>query len=173
MNETLKTILSRRSIRSFADTPIPDDILKDLVDAAMHAPSAMCRKTWKFTVISNKKLINKIIEAIKIATGREEYNMYNPVTIIIPSNYRDSRFGRDDNACALQNIFLAAKSYDIGSVWINQLTDICDVPEVRAVLNELEIPEDHIIYGIAALGYKADGYQPTPYRKIGEVKYFN
>ena len=43
----------------------------------------------------------------------------------------------------------------IGSVWINQLRGICDEPEIRAILREWKIPDDHVIYGLAALGYAA------------------
>ena len=81
--------------------------------------------------------------------------MYEPQTIIITSNLRDSRFGIDDNACALENIFLAAHAFGIGSVWINQLRDACDDPDVRRMLTSYGIPDDHTAYGIAALGYAA------------------
>lgn len=171
MNETMKTILNRRSTRSFSDKPISEDILKDLVTAAMHAPSGMCQKTWKFTVVSNKQIIERLSAVIEKVLNRPGYNMYNPVAIIIPSNLKTSKYGREDNACALQNIFLAAESYGVGSVWINQLTNICDEPEVRAILSELEIPDDHVVYGLAALGF-ADPNSPKPtYKEIGEVKF--
>lgn len=171
MNETMKTILERRSTRSFSNKPISEEILKDLADAAMHAPSGMCRKTWKFTVISNKTIIEKLTKAIEKILDRPGYNMYNPVALIIPSNHRDNKFGREDNACALQNIFLAAESYGVGSVWINQLTGICDEREIREILTEIEIPTDHVVYGLAALGF-ADPNAPKPeYREIGDVKF--
>ena len=59
----------------------------------------------------------------------------------------------------------------IGSVWINQLQGICDEPEIRAVLRELHIPEDHVVYGLAALGYADPDTPVRPYRKIGEIEY--
>lgn len=171
MNETMKTILERRSIRSFSAEPISDEILKDLADAAMHAPSARCRKTWKFTVITNKEIIKKLTAVIEKILDRPGYDMYNPVALIIPSNNRDNNFGREDNACALQNIFLAAESYGVGSVWINQLTGICDEPEVRKLLRELEIPDDHVVYGIAALGYANPDAAKPSYTELGEVNF--
>ena len=171
MNETMKTILTRRSVRNFTREPISDEIINNLVDAAMHAPSGMCRKTWKFTVVSNKEIIERLASVISKVLDRAGYDMYNPVAIIIPSNERDSKYGREDNACALQNIFLAAESYGVGSVWINQLTDICDEPEIREILHELEIPDEHVVYGLAALGY-ADPNSPKPtYKEIGEIKF--
>ena len=171
MNETMKTILTRRSIRKFSDELVPEEILKELANAAMHAPSGMCRKTWKFTVVSNQEMIKRLIDTIAKVLGREGYDMYKPTALIIPSNNRDSKWGMEDNACALENIFLAAWSYGVGSVWINQLNGICDEPEIRAMLREMEIPDEHVVFGLAALGFP-DKTVPLPeYREIGEVKF--
>ena len=87
---------------------------------------------------------------------------------IITSNTKDSRFGIDDNACALENIFLAAHSFGIGSVWINQLRDACDAHAVRKLLDSFGIPADHTAYGIAALGYAA-APSPKDVVKTGKV----
>ena len=57
----------------------------------------------------------------------------------------------------------------IGSVWINQLRTLCDDPEVRALLDEFEIPSDHVVYGMAALGYPADAPKKEIH-KIGEIR---
>ena len=45
---------------------------------------------------------------------------------MIPSNKKDNPHAMEDNACALENIFLAAHSFGVGSVWINQLRDVCE-----------------------------------------------
>jgi len=156
MNEVMKNILTRRSTRAFQAKPIPKEELNQILQAALYAPSGMGRQTWKFTAIVNQEKIQKLAAAVGKKLGREEYNFYNPVAIIIPSNEKSSIWGRDDNACALENIFLAAHSFGIGSVWINQLNDgTSDAPEVRAILEEFGIPNTHTVYGIAALGYPA------------------
>ena len=171
MNDVMKAILGRRSIRKFSGKAIPESVLADLVDAALHAPSGMGRKTWKFTVITDKSAINELVKAISVQLGRTGYDMYAPTALIIPSNLKDSPFGKEDNACALQNIFLAAESYGVGSVWINQLQGICDTEVIRPVLNKFGIPENHVVYGLAALGY-ADETLPKPaYKNGGDVHY--
>ena len=168
MNQTMETILTRRSIRSFEKNPIPEEDMKQIVDAALHAPSAMGRQTWKFTVVMNREKIQQLARAAGKVLGREDYDMYSPEALIIPSNSKESRFGRDDNACAMENIFLAAHSLGIGSVWINQLHGICDEPAVGEVLREFGIPDDHVVYGLAALGY-ADDTVIQPKERIGTV----
>lgn len=170
MNQTLETILSRRSIRSFLCKPISEEDIKQIVDAAVHAPSGMGRDTWQFTVVQSREKIQKLAKVIEKETGRENYTMYHPEVLIIPSNLRESPFGKEDNACAMENIFLAAHSLGIGSVWINQLNGISDRLAIREVLSELSVPSDHVVYGMAALGYP-DGTEIIPKVRKGAVVY--
>ena len=96
----------------------------------------------------------------------EAFNIWNK-EIGIPAE-RIFKFGKEDNACALENIFLAAWSFGIGSVWINQLQGICDRPAIREILDSFGIPKNHVVYGMAALGYPAQEPKKNV-EKIGEV----
>lgn len=170
MNQTIETILKRRSTRSFRREALKEEDLKLIVDCALHAPSGMGRQTWKFTVVENQALIQKLAAATAKELDRDGYNMYAPAALIIPSNLKESPFGMEDNACAMENIYLAAESLDIGCVWINQLRTICDAPAIREILDELHIPADHVVYGLAALGYR-DDTPIHPKERIGMVAY--
>lgn len=156
MNEVIKNLLTRRSVRSFTDRRIKREDLELILKAALYAPSGCNMQTWRFTAVTDREKIRALSELIGEKLGREDYDFYNPDVIILPSNERDSRWGVEDNACALENIFLAAHSLGIGSVWINQLRGLCDDPEIRKLLREWGIPDDHVVYGLAALGYAAE-----------------
>lgn len=171
MNEVMKNILTRRSVRKFTDEPIPKELLEELADAARHAPSGVGKQTWKFTVITNKDMIRRLADTIGAVLGRSGYDMYKPTAILMPSNLRDSIWGKEDNACALENVFLAAHSYGIGSVWINQMQNICDDPAIRALLDEMGVPADHVVYGMAALGYPAPDAPIREIKRTGAVAY--
>lgn len=162
MNTILENIMTRRSTRAFEEKPIPAEELQQILQAAIYTPSGMGRQTWQFTAVTNREKIQTLAAAISKELGRDGYNMYAPELIIIPSNDRESPWGMEDNACALENIFLAAHAFGIGSVWINQLRDICDRPSIRSLLTEWGVPEHHVVYGIAALGYAA----PSPEKEI-------
>ena len=123
-----------------------------------------------FTIINDDELIDELIKVMQELLDRESYDLYRPKAIIIPSTPRDYKYGVDDNACALENIFLAATSLGIGSVWINQLRDFNDDVKLRTYLDKLEIPEDHVVYGIAVLGYPSD--EPLKKERKGTYKYF-
>ena len=79
---------------------------------------------------------------------------YHAPTLVIVSNEPTQWWAPMDCACALENIFLAARSLGIGSCWINQVGQTCDDPGVRAVLTRLGVPAGHKVYGCAALGYE-------------------
>ena len=127
-NVVIQNILTRCSVRAYDDRPVEREKVDTLLQCAVHAPSAMNRQTWHFSAVLNREKIAKLAAAVGKAW---------------------------DNACALENIFLAAHSMGLGTVWINQLSDTCDVPEVRAVLTEFGVPENHKVFGIAAIGYAA------------------
>ena len=104
------------------------------------------------------KKIQSLARAVGKALGRDEsYNMYSPEVLIICSNEKDNKFKEVDNACAMENIYIASTALGLGCVWINQLKDCFDTPEVRKHLNDLGIPENHGVFGCAAIGYPADG----------------
>jgi nitroreductase len=170
-NEALKCILTRRSVRSFSGQSIGREELEKIAEAARLAPSAKNSQMWKFTVLQNKKLMKKLASVIAAQLGRgDDYDFYAPDTLIIVSCERDYAYNREDCACALENIFLAAHSLGIGSVWINQLNGICGVPRIREVLTELKIPSSQDVYGMAALGYPAE-QAATVEKKEGNVEY--
>lgn len=156
MNEVIQNLLTRRSVRAFDERKIDRKDLELILKTAAYAPSGMNKQTWQFTAVTDREKIQTLAKLIGEKLERDAYDMYNPAVIIIPSNEKDSPWGIEDNACALENIFLAAHSLGIGSVWINQLRKVCDDEEVRGLLREWGIPDNHTVYGIAALGYPSE-----------------
>lgn len=171
MSEVLQNILTRRSIRNFKKEQIKDEELKLILKAGTYAPSAMNKQSWQFTVVQNKEKIDLLAKVVREALGRDEgYNFYAPPTLIMLSNEKDNVNGLADCACALENIFLMANSLGIGSCWINQLRTICDEKEVREVLASFEIPENHIVWGMASIGYP-NGEAKEHERNDGVIKF--
>lgn len=158
MNEVIQNMLTRRSVRSFEDKPVEREKIDAILKCATYAPSALNRQTWHFTAVLNAEKIQKLAKVMGAALGSDKYDLYCPAAIIIPSN---AVGGEADNACAMENILLAAHALGLGGVWVNQLFDTCDDPAVRAMLTELGVPQDHTIYGIASLGYPKGEIRPV------------
>jgi nitroreductase len=171
MNEVLQNILTRRSVRSFKEEQIKDEELELILKAGVNAPSGMNKQSWQFTVVKNKEKINLLAKVVREVLGRDAgYNFYAPPTLIMLSNDKDNTNGLADCSCALENIFLMANSLGIGSCWINQLKTICDEKEVREVLTSFGIPENHIVWGMASIGYPS-GEAKEHERRDGVIKY--
>ena len=154
MNDKIQFILSRRSCRSFSDKKVSKEDLESILECALNAPSGMNRQTWSFVAVTDKAKIQELARAVAKALGRgNDYDFYKPDVFIITTNAKDSAFREVDNACAMQNIYLAATALGLGAVWINQLKDCYDDAEVRKLLKEFGVPDNHGVYGCAAIGY--------------------
>lgn len=169
-NQTLETINNRRSTRAFMDKTISEEDLKLIASTAYKAPSAMNKQTWKFVVVQNKETLKKLYSYIgpKLGWG-ESYNFYNADTLIIATSLKDNPFSTADCACALENMFLAAESLGIGSVWINQLNDLNSDSSFRLILETIGVSSEYNVYGSCALGYPASNAKMTPTPKNEDV----
>jgi len=156
MNDVLNNIKTRRSVRSFTDEQIGREDLDAILTAGLYAPSAKNTQNWQLTVVQGAEKLEALRAAIAAALDNPGYGrFYNAPTLVIVSTPADYEFGAVDSAAVLENMFLAAHSLGIGSVWINQLLKISDRIEVRKLLSDLKVPADHRVWCCAALGYAA------------------
>lgn len=171
MSAVMDNILKRRSVRAYTDRPVEQEKLEEIVKAAIWAPSAVNKQTWHFIMISNAEKIQALAAAVREADGRPEgYNFYAPTAFFIVSAERENRNGALDAGAAIENALLAAADLGVGSCWINQVRDVCDDPKVRALLTEYGLPEDHVVWAAASLGYAAAEVKPHE-RAEGTVTY--
>ena len=182
MNETLKNILERRSIRQFKQKQINNDELEAIIEAGKYAPSAMNQQSWHFTVVQNKEMLKKINETTKAAFVKSGNKMFeerakaenfspfhNAPTFIIVSGDEKAIAPNHDGSLAIGNMFLAAKSLEIGSCWIHAMNFVLNSEEGKLLKKELGIPEGYIPVGSAAFGYSAAPYPSSAPRKDGTV----
>ncbi|MBP2646140.1 MAG: drgA 1 [Firmicutes bacterium] len=184
-NDTLKTIKSRRAIRSFGDEQIKDSDLETLLEAARYAPSAMNRQSWHFTVIQNKELLKEMNsvgkkDAIHTAPDFMKEKMksdtfsfwHGAPTVIIVSGADDNRFTCADCALACQNILLAAESLGINTCWINSGLMLFEGPSGQSFKERLSIPAGYTPLYSVAIGYIKGDKPSAPERKTDVVTYF-
>lgn len=128
MNETIKVIKSRRSIRRYKTKQIMGSDIEKILECAIHAPNAMNQQKWHFTVIQNRDMLTRMVDIIKeniMNSGIEyligkasahDYNTFhNAPTVVLVTGDEKTRFVEFDCGAEAQNIALAAKSLDIGS----------------------------------------------------------
>jgi nitroreductase len=184
MNETMKNILDRRSIRHFNDKMISAKDLDAILDAGRYAPSAMNQQSWHFTVVQSPEMLQRINEITKEAfaqSGNPVYEQlaksegisafYHAPLFIIVSCDRSALAPVHDGSLALGNMFLAAKSLGIGSCWIHAMNYVLESEQGNKLRRELLIPEGFMPVGAGAFGYSAEKNPEAPARKSDTVTY--
>lgn len=179
MNEVLKTIAARRSIRQFQPEQIKDSELHAILEAGLQAPSGHNDQSWFFSVIQDKKLIKEISDGSKAEMAKspnewmasagknESFNIYyGAPTVIIVSGKKDAVTGMADVCAAIENMLIAATSLNIGTCWIGFAKYNFINPDRN---KKVKIPEGYEAYYGIALGYKAKSGNP-PEKKY--PKYF-
>lgn len=155
----------RRSVRKFKSTPVPDDHLKQILNAAHAAPSPRNRQAWKFLVIKNRETLNRIKEACIKRSGdssRQYFEDYlsAPVYVIILADTKTRNPENDiiAGALAAQNLFLAARALGYGTVYCAN-----SIPE-NVTKEILSIPDHYKRICITPIGVP-DAWPETPPKK--------
>ena len=175
MNDIVRTIISRRSIRRFSDKDIPLDILNMILKCGYSAPSSHNLQTWRFTVLTDKNDIERLKNLSCEAAKNNNVSFFgfdNPKVIILVSNDIRNQCGCQDSSAAIENILIAAESYGIHSVWLNPLMTLRNVSPVKELLDEYGIPDNHKIWGMVALGY-SEFISVSPSKNEKVVKFIN
>lgn len=154
MNETVNTLLSRRSIRKFKPEQIKDEELNAVLEAGKYAPSGANHQSPLFIVVQNKDVIKKIAKLNASFTGNPNGDpYYGAPTVILVLADKSKVTPVEDASLALGNMFNAAYSLGLGSCWIHRTKQMFESEEGKALLKEWGIKGDYIGVGSCILGY--------------------
>ncbi len=155
--DAMTAILSRRSIRRYTKEPIPDEVIKELLEAAMSAPSAGNEQPWHFVVITDRELLDEIPKIHPYAQMLREA----PVAILVCGDRNLQKYEGywvQDCSAATENILIAVHAKGLGGVWLGvyPLED-----RVNGIRKLLGIPEDVTPFSIVSIGYPAERKPPA------------
>jgi nitroreductase len=149
--DTLTAIHTRRSIREYQDKDIPEELVLDLVKAAMASPSARNQQPWEFVVITDPDLRKKIPAVCPFAQMVVEA----PLAILVCGNLQIETaqgYWVIDCAAATQNLLLAAHALGLGAVW----TGVYPRKErMDGLTILLDLPENILPHSLVVLGFPA------------------
>jgi nitroreductase len=161
--EVLNLLKERRSIRCFSDKKIPDNELKMILEAGRWAPSASNRQAWKFIVIKNKKLIDKLAKTAIYGKFVKEAPL---LIAIVGFVHENPNWYVQDTTLASMNMMLMAWALDIGTCWIGSM----DRDKAKEMLG---IDEDDFLLTILPFGYLSKPVPEPTYRKdLDEITEF-
>ena len=184
-NDTMKSILARRSYKAFESNPVSEDILETIIEAGKYAPTGMNRQAWHFTVVKSedgKKMYKKALEDLMRSGGgpkgsppppppniivRPEPEFRGAPVLIIVSGTASDEIVKLDCALAMENMFIAAASFGVMSGWTHiTVRELFSNPEVK---KKFKIPDGYDVYAAAFFGYPLGEAKDRGPRKEGTV----
>jgi nitroreductase len=148
-------LLSRRSVREFEDTDIPDDLLDKVIDISRFAPTSRNTQSYYFRIIRDRNIIQQLSQ---LRGSSSAPIAKSPLAVAICSDPDVSRRHIQDACIGAYHFILTAWFHGLGTVWIAAM-DRDDVKEM------LGIPQNHYVATITPLGYPAKKWKDAPERK--------
>ena len=139
--EGIRTLLA---VRSYRDTPVPDEVVRRIVEAGRLTGSGMNRQPWHFIVVRDPDTLRRL-GALALSGP---YVAQAPLAIVVATD--KSRFAVSDASRAIQSMLLAAWADGVGSNWVG-------FGGLEGAKPLLDIPANVDVLAILSFGYPARG----------------
>lgn len=169
MNETLKTLMERRSVRSYKEEQVPEDILQQILEAGEYAPSGMGMQSAVMVVVRDKDTIDQISRMNAAVMGNDGDPFYGAPTVVIV--FGDSTRGTyvEDGSLVMGNLMNAAASLGVDSCWIHRAKEVFLSEEGKAMKKKWGLGEEYVGIGNCILGYSDEPLPQAKARKDGYI----
>jgi nitroreductase len=153
VDERLRIIFNRRSIREYTGEPVSQADIANLLEAGMASPSAANRKPWHFVVVTDREILRKVAESppYRRTLGAA------PLAIVVCGDPAISDWWVQDCTAATENILIAVSGLGLGAVWLGCLGRAEREQPIREALG---IPEDIEMVSVLSIGHPAEEKEP-------------
>lgn len=151
--DAIACLKSRRSIRSYIERPVADEVVEDIVDCARLAPTAMNRQPWTFVVVRAAATRARIAEL----TGHAAFIAQAPVCIAVFC--QDGEYWVEDGSAATLNLLNAAWAHGLGSCWVAGHP----LDYAQPIASLLGAPADRRLLSLVSIGWSNE--QPSPEKR--------
>ena len=153
MNETINTLLTRRSVRRYKADQVSDELLDTVLNAGQYAASGMNSQNTVLVAVRDPKTrdqLSKMNAAVMNSSNDPFYGA--PCVIVVLANTTRGTWV-EDGSLVIGNLMAAAHSVGLGSCWIHRAREMFDSDEGKALLKEWGLPETMRGVGNCILGY--------------------
>lgn len=170
MNETIRNIKTRRSVKKYKSDMIPHDIIDQIVDAGTYAPSGMNRQSPIILEVTNKEVRDKLSRLNAKVMRKEDIDPFYgaPVVLVVLADKNCSTYIYD-GSLVMGNMLLAAHSLNIGACWIHRAKEVFETKEGKEILSSLGIKGNYEGIGNCILGILDGDMKDAPKRKDNYV----
>ena len=170
MNETIKTLVARRTVRALKPEQISDDELNAVVQAGTYAPSGGNQQAAVLVVVQDAATRATLTRMNQDVIGKADNDPYHGApTIVIALADATKVTPVEDATLALGNMFNAAFSLGLGSCWVHRERQMFASDEGKALLKTWGLEGDYVGVGSCVLGYPDCDWPEAAPRKDGYV----
>ena len=169
MNESIKNLLERRSIRAYKKELVPKETLDTILEAGEYSPSGMGQQSTLMVVTQDPELVARLSKMNAAVMGSTSDPFYGAPTVIIV--FSDSKMGTcvENGSLVMGNLMNAAHALGVDSCWIHSAKEVFDSEEGKELKKQWGVPEEYIGVGHCVLGYRDCEYPTAKPRKDGFV----
>ncbi len=155
--DAYEAIMTRRSIRAYTAQAVSDELIKELLAAAMSAPSASNRQPWHFVAITERRQLDALTAILPYGQMLKQA----PLAIVVCGDRERQPmegYWVQDCSAATQNILLAAHAKGLGAVWLGVYPREERIQEISRLLG---LPEQVSPLAVLSIGYPAEHKGPA------------
>lgn len=169
MNEAMKNLLERRSVRGYKKDLVPAEVLDEILEAGKYAPSGMGQQKTLMVITQKPELVAKLSKMNADVMGAKSDPFYGAPTVVIV--FADSEQGTcvENGSLVMGNLMNAAHAVGVDSCWIHRAREVFASEEGKALKAEWGVSESYIGIGHCVLGYRSGEYPKAKARKDGFV----
>ena len=165
MNEILKSLMERRSCRSYKSEPVPQEILDQILEAGTYAATGMGKQSPIMIAVTDRETRDRLSRMNAAVMGVSGDPFYGAPAVIIVLADRNIGTYLYDGSLVMGNLMNAAHALGIGSCWIHRAKEEFESEEGKAILKSLGIEGDYEGIGHCILGYPEGEAKPAAPRK--------
>jgi nitroreductase len=176
--ELMTVIKERKSVRTFLKDPIPDALIREVLEAASLAPSWANTQVWRFIIVKDGETKRRLAETLTAKNPCRQAIVDAPVTIClaalrgasgiykgVPATDKGDWF-MYDAGIAMEHVVLAAWNLGLGTCHVGAF-------DARKAEEILCVPEGYSIVSLTPVGHFITTPQKTPRKALKEIAYLD
>jgi len=178
-------IAGRRSVRDYTSQGVDEKVIANLIDSAVHAPSAVNEQPWTFTVVRDQSVLDRLSQEAKshmlsttpagghsghfasLLSDPNFHIFYRAPVLILISAIAQGPWIVEDCALAAENLMLAAYAVRLGTCWIGFAQSFLNTSDGKKALG---LPATWVAVAPIIVGHPKAAPPPVP-RKEPEIRW--
>ena len=174
-NQVIENIMTRRSIRKYAEGPVARETMQTIMECGINAPSGQNKQSWEVRIVDNPDTMKEIISLMAAGNPEVDPGMIKGCfrgapTMVFIANDPSYDFSVIDCGILSQNIMLSGWSLGVGSVCLG--SPVRFLRNAHEAIARLGFSEGYTPVICIGMGYPAESPEAKP-RDMGKVRFLD